>query len=140
MPTKTKSKPKHKKSAAKGGNNPVIWVEIPVRDMNRAKTFYSKTFGLTYDMVGMHGYELALFPMSVDKVGTGGALVYGESYTPSYDGAMIYFATKDIESSLNKATQNGGKVIQPKKSIGKFGFVAYFEDTEGNRIALHSMN
>src|SRR5258706_852685 len=140
MPTKTKSKPKHKKSAAKGGNNPVIWVEIPVADMERAKTFYTKTFGLKYDMVGMHGYQLALFPMSVDKVGTGGALVYGESYTPSYEGAMIHFATKDIKSSLNKAAQNGGKVIQPKKSIGDYGFVAYFEDTEGNRIALHSMN
>src|SRR5882672_4359682 len=140
MPTKTKSKAKSKKSPDKSGSNPIIWVEIPVNDMERAKTFYGKAFGLTYQMVGMYGYKLALFPMDDKRVGTGGALVYGDSYKPSYEGAMIYFATKDIEASLKKVTQSGGQVIQPKKSIGEYGFVAYFQDSEGNRIALHSMS
>jgi predicted enzyme related to lactoylglutathione lyase len=34
---------------------------------------------------------------------------------------------------------NGGKVIQYKHQIGEHGFRAIVLDTEGNRIALHSM-
>ena len=32
----------------------------------------------------------------------------------------------------------GGKTLLPKISIGEHGFVAHFEDSEGNRVALHS--
>jgi uncharacterized protein len=137
MPAQSKSKAN--KSHPKPKVNPVIWVEIPVTNMKRAKTFYAKTFGLTYQMVDMHGYKLALFPMAMGVVGTGGALVYGPTYTPSYEGTIIYFSSKDIEASLKKVAQSGGKVIQNEKSIGEYGHVAYFEDSEGNRIALHSM-
>jgi predicted enzyme related to lactoylglutathione lyase len=34
----------------------------------------------------------------------------------------------------------GGQVIMPKTNIGENGFIAMFMDTEGNRVALHSMN
>ena len=41
-----------------------------------------------------------------------------------------------FELALN---ENGGKTLNPQKSIGEHGFVAHFEDCEGNRIAIHSM-
>ena len=34
-------------------------------------------------------------------------------------------------------TSHGGKTLLPRMSIGQHGFVAHFEDTEGNRVALH---
>jgi predicted enzyme related to lactoylglutathione lyase len=40
---------------------------------------------------------------------------------------------------LAKVVKNGGKALMPKTSIGEWGFIANFEDSEGNRIALHSM-
>ena len=33
--------------------------------------------------------------------------------------------------------KNGGNILYPKTSVGDLGFVAEFEDSEGNRIALH---
>jgi hypothetical protein len=33
----------------------------------------------------------------------------------------------------------GGKIVQEKYSIGKPGFIAVIEDTEGNTVGLHSM-
>src|SRR5262245_4961731 len=119
--------------------NPIRWVEIPVTDMTRAKDFYSKTLGLKYKMHSADEYELALIEASPTAFGTGGALVKGPTYEPSYDGAMTYFGTDDIEGVLNKVEKAGGDVVHPRKSIGEYGFVAYFEDTEGNRIGLHSM-
>jgi len=45
---------------------------------------------------------------------------------------------EDIEETLKKVDEKGGRILNPKKSIGEYGFVAHFEDCEGNRIALHS--
>jgi len=131
---------KPKKRGKKSAGNPVRWAEIPVSDMERAKTFYGKTLGLTYQEIKMYEYNLALIKADPKSFGTGGALVKGPTYTPSYDGPMVYFGTDDIPDTLKKAEQAGGKTIQNKKPIGEYGFVAYFEDTEGNRIGLHSMS
>jgi len=29
-------------------------------------------------------------------------------------------------------------VLLPKMSIGEYGFIAHFQDSEGNRVALHA--
>jgi predicted enzyme related to lactoylglutathione lyase len=41
--------------------------------------------------------------------------------------------------SLGKVEAAGGKVLMDKISIGENGFIAFFLDTEGNRVGLHSM-
>jgi predicted enzyme related to lactoylglutathione lyase len=51
---------------------------------------------------------------------------------------MVYFSVPDIETVLDRVSANGGKIIQEKMSIGEYGFVAHFEDCEGNRVSLHS--
>jgi predicted enzyme related to lactoylglutathione lyase len=50
----------------------------------------------------------------------------------------VQHATDNIDDTLSKANANGGKTLYPKTSIGDLGWVAEFEDSEGNRIALHS--
>ena len=128
---------KQKQPQQKCVSNPFAWVEVPVTNMDRAKTFYGKLFGYKFQMQEMYGYQLAMFPMTMESNGAGGALVCGPSYTPSYDGAVVYFAVDNIRATLKKATSIGGRIIQDKKSIGQYGFIAYFEDSEGNRMALH---
>lgn len=81
---------------------------------------------------------MAWFPMVQDGPGATGSLVQQESYIPSYEGSMVYFSVEDINKTLAQVEEHGGKVLNPKNSIGEFGFVAHFEDTEGNRVALHS--
>jgi predicted enzyme related to lactoylglutathione lyase len=41
---------------------------------------------------------------------------------------------------LAKVEKAGGKILMPKTAIGENGFIAHFADTEGNRVAFHSMN
>ncbi|MEM7570020.1 MAG: hypothetical protein AAF337_09510 [Pseudomonadota bacterium] len=38
---------------------------------------------------------------------------------------------------MERALSLGAKPLLAKQSIGALGFVAEFEDSEGNRIALH---
>ena len=62
-----------------------------------------------------------------------------EHYTPSHAGTLVYFSVTDIEGTLDKVNANGGKRLMPKTGIGEHGYIAHFQDCEGNRVALHSM-
>jgi predicted enzyme related to lactoylglutathione lyase len=48
---------------------------------------------------------------------------------------LIYFKTENIDETLKLATANSGQILYPKTDNG-IGYVAEFEDSEGNRIAL----
>ncbi|MDR4952322.1 VOC family protein [Chryseobacterium sp. ES2] len=118
--------------------NPVVYFEIPVNDLERAEKFYTAVFNFSFDKEIIDGYEMALFPFEEKNSGITGSLAKGEVYKPSKNGVIIYFKTENIDQTLEKAVQHGGSVLYPKRIDEKYGFaVAEFEDSEGNRIALH---
>lgn len=82
---------------------------------------------------------MGFIPMDNNVYGAAGSLVRGEGYVPSHTGVLVYFGVPDMESVMERIKQNGGKVLLTKTSIGEYGFIANFEDTEGNKVALHSM-
>ena len=63
-------------------------------------------------------------------------------YTPSEHGVAIYLnANPDIQTVINRIEPAGGKVVIPKTQISpEVGYMAFFLDTEGNRLALHAQN
>lgn len=119
--------------------NPVNWFEIPVTDMTKAKKFYEDVFGLQISLNQMGPLEMGFIPMDDKAYGAAGSLVKGDGYVPSHIGVRVYFSVPDIEAVLERIKKNGGKVLLPKTSIGEYGFVANFEDSEGNKVSLHSM-
>jgi len=46
---------------------------------------------------------------------------------------------EDLSIALSKVESAGGKILLPKTAIGPNGFMAHILDTEGNKVALHSM-
>jgi uncharacterized protein len=112
------------------------YFEIPVTNMDRAITFYTAVLGCTFVRDTIDGNEMALFDFYENSRGITGALAKGEIYKPSLTGTLIYLRTTDIDKALKLANENGGKTLYPKTDIGENGFVAEFEDSEGNRIAL----
>ena len=121
--------------------NPVGWFEIPTKDIQRAKTFYEKAFDFKLEPPkDMQGFQMAFFPMERGAEGAAGSLIQGSGYTPSHDGALVYFNVDDIKATEKKIASSGGRVHKPKWSIGEYGFISICEDSEGNRIALHSMS
>ncbi|HMQ11040.1 MAG TPA: VOC family protein [Oligoflexia bacterium] len=118
--------------------NPVNWFEIPATNIERAKTFYENVFGTNLDISEMGPYKMAFFPWDHQAAGCPGALVMGENYTPSHQGSTVYFSVDNIDECLAKVKTANGKVLQEKTSIGEHGAIAHFEDTEGNRVSLHS--
>lgn len=118
--------------------NRVVWFDIPVTDLARAKAFYEKVFDVQMIDNNMGDHKMTMFPFEPNVAS--GALVEGPDYTPSKEGTVIYLnGGDDLAVPLSKVEEAGGTVLQDKTSIGEYGFIAYFFDTEGNKIALHSM-
>jgi predicted enzyme related to lactoylglutathione lyase len=84
-----------------------------------------------------------MFPIENQMTGIGGSLVYNKDfYKPSAtDGPLIYLnANPDVQYVLDKIEAAGGKILVSKTQISEdYGYMAMFVDTEGNRIALHSV-
>ena len=113
------------------------WFEIPVKDMDRAKIFYETIFETKIEIVDFGGFQMGIFPHK--EVGC--ALCKHESYIPSKEGVLVYMdASPELNTALNKVEKAGGKVTRPKSQISpEHGYMALFIDSEGNRLALHSM-
>ena len=117
----------------------VVWFEIPVSDMNRAKKFYEEVFQFEIKVVDFGGLLMGWFPDRGAAHGATGTLIKQESYIPSKEGTLVYFGSDDVQSEISRVAAAGGIVYQPKTQISpEHGFMAVFIDTEGNRVALHS--
>ncbi|MEO8885303.1 MAG: VOC family protein [Mucilaginibacter sp.] len=120
--------------------NAINWFEIPAKNFERAKTFYETVLGIDM-MMPFPGTKYAMFPADMQQGEVGGGLVEEEGYEPSQQGSLIYLnGGNDLDVPLAKVEAAGGKVTLPKTSIGENGFTARFTDTEGNRVAFHSMS
>jgi predicted enzyme related to lactoylglutathione lyase len=117
--------------------NAVGWFEIPVADMDRAKNFYEEILNISLNREDIPEYQMTWFPM-LDGGGASGALMKGPGYDVGSQGPVIYFTCSDIDEALEKAASAGGKIILPRKSIGKYGYIGWLSDSEGNTVALHS--
>ncbi len=119
--------------------NSLNWFEIPVTDFDRAKNFYETLYGAEIMEMPFPGGKYGMLPCDMEN-GVGGGLVLGEGFIPSEQGTIVYLnGGDDLNVPLAKIEGAGGKIIFPKTSIGGNGFMAHFIDTEGNRVALHSM-
>ncbi|HMU44145.1 MAG TPA: VOC family protein [Ignavibacteriaceae bacterium] len=120
--------------------NAINWFEIPVKNFSRAKAFYETLFGAEIQEMAHREMKYGFLPCDMQNGGVGGGIVEGEGFEPSMTGSLVYLnGGDDLSVPLSKVEAAGGKILMPKTSIGENGFMAHFSDTEGNRIALHSM-
>ncbi|KAA1243425.1 VOC family protein [Aquimarina sp. RZ0] len=120
----------------------ITWFEIPVTDMERAKTFYEKVFDIEISLQKMDDVQMGWFPnKNQSGLATGSLVDAEEYYAPGSNGVLIYFSCDDLANEISRVETAGGKVLSDKKQISDtHGYMGYFLDTEGNRIALHSEN
>lgn len=121
----------------------INWFEIPVLDYDRAKKFYSTILDYTMEDYPMPGLKMGLLPTEGDPMDVvGGAIIKGEGYLPGNTGAIVYLnAGNDLSEILDRVTTAGGNIALPKTKVNdEVGYIAFFNDTEGNKIGLHSPN
>ena len=123
----------------KSNENSLNWFEISVKDIKRAKKFYESIFGIKMEEMEMMGMKMAFFPWKDGSGKANGGICESKMHKPSKDGVKIYLnGNPDLKKALSKVEKSGGKITMPKTNIGGNGFMAFFTDSEGNSIGLHS--
>ena len=119
--------------------NSLNWFEIPVSDFERARKFYSTIYDYDMPEQKMGPVYMGFFLMELG--GIGGAIVHGEGYVPSQEGTLVYLnGGPDLSVVLDRIEAAGGKVVLSKTKINdELGYYAIFIDSEGNKLAIHSM-
>ena len=124
----------------KNTSNALNWFEIPANDLSRARKFYETVFSVELEEYpGMAGMEMIGFPSEMGNGKVSGALVKSPNHKPAVDGAVIYLnANPTIQTVVDRIEKAGGKVVMPTMEISpEIGYMAFFIDSEGNKIGLH---
>jgi predicted enzyme related to lactoylglutathione lyase len=101
------------------------WVDLFTSDPDRARAFYSETFGWMSESAGEEygGY----FNFAKDGIPVAGGMRNdGQAGTP--DGWSIYLATDDVERVTKEAVANGGEVVVPAMDVMELGTMAVVTD------------
>ncbi|MGF7232362.1 VOC family protein [Arachidicoccus sp.] len=129
--------------------NIICWFEIHVKDIERAKKFYTTVLGTQFHDApappsdNNDSFKMSMFTPPVDE----GNYVSGAQIempgTKEGDGqcvnTMVYFPCTDCRTEESRVEATGGTVLKPKFSIGQWGFISLCIDTEGNNFGLFSM-
>jgi hypothetical protein len=121
--------------------NALNWFEIYVAEFDRARRFYETILDESLQPMEMPGGKMAMFAFDQGD-GIGGALVKMDGCAPGGGGGTIVYLNVEgkLDAVLARIPAAGGKVLQARMPIPPHGFIAFFHDTEGNKVGLHSMS
>jgi uncharacterized protein len=108
----------------------VVHIEIPADDTSRAREFWSQLFGVQFQTYeGPTEYHTF---QNEDEQSGGGLMPRQQGQ----EGIVIYFATDDIDATLDKVRELGGNVEAEKMPVPSMGWFAPVTDPEGNRFSF----
>ena len=115
----------------------VTWWEIDVPDAAQAQKFYEAVVPVwTFQpMEGFEGYVI------VNVAGTGvGALQTSTDSEPSGRGTRLYVEVSNLEDTLTRVREGGGRVEQERMPIPGDQWIGTARDPFGNRIGFVTNN
>ena len=115
-------------------SSPLCHFELMVSNPERARTFYGKVLGWSFDAASMPGYTL----VDTGQDASGGIFQQPDS-APS-PCTNIYFKVADIDATLETACSSGARILVTKTEIPGIGFFAMFTDPDGIPIGIMQPN
>lgn len=123
--------------------NPVVHFEMPAEDSKRMADFYSNAFGWQMQFFGpeMGNYIVATtselgednFPKQRGTINGG---FYQKTDDPVSNHPSVVIAVDDVNESMEKIRNSGGKILNEPVDIPGVGKYVSFIDTEGNRVSI----
>ena len=123
--------------------NPVIHFEMPAVDRARMRKFYEKAFGWKTKQLGNEMGEYVMVTTTdtdekgmVTKPGTINGGFFQRTHDPISQYPSIVIQVDDIQASMKKIEEAGGKISGTVNEIPGVGLYVPIIDTEGNRVSL----
>jgi hypothetical protein len=107
----------------------IVHFEVPSTDVDRSAGFWGALFGYNIGASMMEQLDYRMFQTSDTA---GGAIMPSEK---AAHGLIVYFSTDDIDASVAKVRELGGKA-DDKQPVPTHGWFASCTDTEGNAFSL----
>ncbi len=114
--------------------NPLCHFELMTNDTDKAKAFYGAVFDWKFDDQTMPGYTL----IETGQDPSGG--VFPKPDEAPHPCLNVYFTVSDIDATLAKVSEHGGKTLVPKTAIPNVGNFAMFIDPEEIVVGLLQPN
>jgi hypothetical protein len=112
-------------------DNSIVHIEISTKDLPKAQKFYSQLFN--WKITGWEGSsDYLMFETGKEP---GGGIQKVDKVRPG-DGVLIYVQVEDIEKTLSKAKELGGKIVKEKTEIPNVGWFGLLSDLDGNTIGI----
>jgi predicted enzyme related to lactoylglutathione lyase len=122
--------------------NPVVHFEMPYDNRVRMAKFYESAFGRETQMLGedMGNYVLATTTETGESGPKRPGAINGGFFPKQPDWPAQYpsvvIAVDDVEESIKKVIDGGGKVLGEPMEIPGVGQYVSFIDSEGNRVSM----
>jgi predicted enzyme related to lactoylglutathione lyase len=116
---------------------PVVHFEVMGKDAKKLQNFYSKLFDWQINADNPMNYGLVNAAGNGTEVGKGsigGGVGAAQEGTPGY--VTFYVQVPDLDATLKKVANMGGKTIVPPTEIPNLVTFATFQDPEGNVVGL----
>jgi predicted enzyme related to lactoylglutathione lyase len=119
--------------------NSITWVDIPVKNLNRAMKFYAAVLDLSLKKEEFPSFSIALIPHGSGEVGVC-LFPATDDHQPSMNGPLLYLNCEGrLAEALEEVESLGGRILKGRHSVGEVGWRAIVQDPEGNRLALRSV-
>jgi len=119
------------KGGEKKMDHSIVHIEISTTDLPKAQKFYSQLFN--WKITAWEGTsDYLMFETGKEP---GGGIQKVDRVNPG-DGVLIYVLVEDIEKTLSKAKELGGKIVKEKTEIPNVGWFGLLSDLDGNTIGI----
>jgi uncharacterized protein len=114
-------------------SNKVAHFSINADDVERARTFYARVFGWTFQAWGPPKFYM-IQTATKENPGPLGSLQGRRELIPGQrmTGYECTISVDSIDATATAVLSNGGKTIMPKTVIAGVGTLMFFQDPEGN--------
>lgn len=118
--------------------NRVVHFEIEAKDIERAKTFYTKAFGWEMQQMGDNygNYVVVKTGDPMEPMGINGG-IYQTADKKEVNAYRCVVSVEDVDKAMDDVKAAGGKILSEKPDdIPNVGLYVKCEDTEGNFFTL----
>lgn len=114
----------------------MMWNELATRDVETAKNFYNKVLGWEYQVDDKSGYTMILNNGRMN----GGMMQMDEKWGDMPPNWMVYFNLADLDGTLKKVEDLGGKVVMGKTEAAGVGYFSIVSDPAGAVCTIMQAN
>ena len=110
------------------------WNELLTRDIERAKRFYERTIGWTFEPMAMDGGRTYWCAIQAGKPAAGIFPLTSPEFDGVPEGWMAYLAVDDVDARVKSALAEGAQLMRPIFDVPDVGRFAILTEPGGAAI------